>query len=386
MRHDRAARFGRRLNLEVLEQRLALAGSGLTAQYFHNSDFTGLAETRTEAIAFHWGTGAPVSGVDGDSFSVRWTGQIEPEFSESYRFSLNGDFAARVWLDGQLILDGWNGNARGLQSAAIPLLVGQRYDIRVDYFEDVGNAFIGLGWSSASQPLVLIPVERLYESPAGILGTYVNGSGATVTRVDPNVDYNYGTGGPVGFSGDQFTVNWSGQLRPDFSELYSFSTISDERVRLWIGNELVIDNWINHSATENIGSKWLEAGTWYEVRLEYFEGTGNAEIRWRWSGDNQTDGIFETVPTENLRAIKPAVETFRNPLGRGADPFVFRHGDYYYLTMTSGSSVSIHRARSLEDIHPDNLQSDSVLAWDPPNGTAYSHDIWAPEMFRLNDK
>jgi GH43 family beta-xylosidase len=73
-------------------------------------------------------------------------------------------------------------------------------------------------------------------------------------------------------------------------------------------------------------------------------------------------------------------------LGRGADPFVLRHDGYYYLTMTSGSSVSIHRARLLEDIHPDSPESDTVLAWDPPNGTSYAHDVWAPEMFRLDNK
>ena len=67
MRKDRIARFGRRLAVEALEPRLALSGSGLTAQYFHNIDFTGLADTRTEAVAFQWGSGSPAAGVDPDS-------------------------------------------------------------------------------------------------------------------------------------------------------------------------------------------------------------------------------------------------------------------------------------------------------------------------------
>jgi GH43 family beta-xylosidase len=369
-----------------LEPRLTLSGSGLTAQYFHNMDFTGLAETRTEAVAFRWGGGSPAAGVDPDTFSVRWTGQIEPEFSQSYRFSLNSDQQTRVWVDGQLVLDAWTSPVRSLQSAAIPLVAGQRYDIRVDYAENTDTAFIELSWSSPSQPLELIPPDRLYESPAGILGAYSDLQGGNVRRVDPVVDNFYGVRAPVDLTPDNFSIVWTGQLRPDYSDTYNFSTISDERVRLWIGNELVIDNWIDHTTTEDLGSKWLEAGKLYDVRLEYYDVQGNAEIHWRWSSPRQTDGAFETVPTENLRAIKPALRTFQNPLGPGADPFVIRYGDYYYLTMTSGSNVSIRRAKTLEDIHPSNPASESVLAWDPPNDQPYAHDVWAPELHQLNGK
>jgi GH43 family beta-xylosidase len=387
MRRDRRARSEQRLRFETLEPRLTLSGTGLTAQYFHNSDFTGLAHTRTEAIAFRWGSfNSPAPGVDPDSFSVRWTGQIEPEFSESYRFTLDSDHGARVWIDGRLMIDSWTAPARGRQSALIPFIAGQRYDIRVDYYENVFNAFAELSWSSPSQPLELIPVDRLYECPAGLLGTYADSTGDTFSRIDANVDFNFGFGGPSGLDADQFSVTWTGMLRPDFSEEYTFSTISDERVRLWIGNELVIENWSDHTMTEDIGTKWLEAGKWYDVRLEYHDVQGNAEIEWRWAGERQTGGTLETVPTQNLRASKRAVQTFQNPLGGGADPYVIRHEGYYYLTMTSGSSVSIHRARTLEDIHPDDPASDTVLAWDPPNDTPYGHDVWAPELHWLNGK
>src|SRR4051812_37632815 len=41
--------------VESLEQRTLLSGDGLTGQYFHNPDFTGLAAERTEAVSFNWG-------------------------------------------------------------------------------------------------------------------------------------------------------------------------------------------------------------------------------------------------------------------------------------------------------------------------------------------
>lgn len=54
-------------------------GTGLTGEYYDNSDFTSLKVTRTDAtVNFNWGANAPVSGVAADTFSVRWSGQIEP--------------------------------------------------------------------------------------------------------------------------------------------------------------------------------------------------------------------------------------------------------------------------------------------------------------------
>ncbi len=83
-----------RLGFEALEPRLTLSGTGLSAQYFHNSDFTGLAETRVENISHNWGTGSPAAGVDADSFSIRWTGQIAPAYSETYTFQALSDEGA----------------------------------------------------------------------------------------------------------------------------------------------------------------------------------------------------------------------------------------------------------------------------------------------------
>ena len=99
-----AAEIGNKLvrpRLELLEPRLYLSGSGLTGQYFFNDNFTGLADTRTEAVAQNWGTASPGSGIDADTFSVRWTGQVQPQYTEHYTFTALSDEAVRVWVDGQ---------------------------------------------------------------------------------------------------------------------------------------------------------------------------------------------------------------------------------------------------------------------------------------------
>jgi GH43 family beta-xylosidase len=377
-----------RLGFESLEPRLALSGSGLTAQYFHNSDFTGLADTRVEAVIHNWVTGDPGAGIDADTFSVRWTGQIEPEFSQLYTFRALSDEGVRVWVDGQLLINDWTPHVRRLQTGTIGLMAGQRYDIRVDYFEGTGAAQMELTWTSASQPIQAIPASRLYESPAGLLGWYRDTTGGGLSRVDRTIDFDWGLGSPphTSLDSDGVQVTWTGQIRADFSELYSFSTTSDDGVRLWIGGELVIDNWTSPVTSEVQGTKLLEAGKWTDVRLEYYENTGPAHIEWRWSSARQTGtGIFEVVPQANLRAMKDAPVVFENPLGTGADPFVIQWQDDYYMSRSDGGAVWINRAESLEDIHHSSLGSDTILAWRPPAGTNYSGQVWAPELHRLGD-
>ncbi|HEX2474824.1 MAG TPA: PA14 domain-containing protein, partial [Lacipirellulaceae bacterium] len=379
--HPQCARLG----FEALESRLAPAGMGLTAQYFHNDDFTGLADTRVESVFQNWGTGSPGAGIDGDTFSARWTGQIQAKYSQTQTFRVLSDEGVRVWVDGQLIIDDWSPHLRRVHTGTINLVAGRFYDIRVDYFEKTGDARIEFSWLAPGGAIELISADRLYESPAGLLGTYTDTTGGALSRVDAGIDFAWGSGSPdAAIDSDGFRVTWSGQIRADFNEEYTFSTASDDGVRLWIGNELVIDNWTNQSGAQASGIKSLEAGKWTDVRLEYYENVGQANVELRWSSTRQTGiGVFEVVPQESLRAIKHTPVTFKNPLGTGADPFVIPWEGKYYMSRSTGGAVWINRAESLQDIHHSSLGSDTVLAWDPPPGTNYSEEIWAPELHRI---
>src|SRR3954471_7400379 len=122
--HDPSARKAH-LSFERLESRLALSGTGLTAQYFHSSDFTGLADIRTEGVSHNWGSGSPGAGIDPDSFSVRWTGQVMPQYSQTYTFNVLSDEGVRVWVDGKMLVDDWIPHVRRNQSGTIALQANQ---------------------------------------------------------------------------------------------------------------------------------------------------------------------------------------------------------------------------------------------------------------------
>src|SRR6185436_14434078 len=74
------------------------SGIGLRADYYDNIDFTGAHLRRLDpVIGFDWGTGPPDPSMGADQFSVRWIGQVQPRFSETYTFYTVSDDGVRLW-------------------------------------------------------------------------------------------------------------------------------------------------------------------------------------------------------------------------------------------------------------------------------------------------
>ena len=136
----------------------------------------------------------------------------------------------------------------------------------------------------------------------GLTGQYFDNmdfTGATITRTDPTVNYDWTSYSPNGLhpNGDTWSARWSGQVKPANSATYTFYTTSDDGVRLWVDGKLVIDNWTDHPPTENQGTITLTAGQLYDVRMEYYENGGGAVAKLWWSSDRQAKQI---VPQKRL--------------------------------------------------------------------------------------
>lgn len=147
---------------------LADAGDGLHATYRTSADALNgpIAFERVDPeVDFDWGTGSPGVGVADDNFSVRWTGQVEPQYTEQYTFYLTNDDGAVLVLEKQPVVD----NTReagsppsGFAEGKIQLDARRLYRIEVLYFESRGTASVKLEWSSPSQQRQVIPRARLY--------------------------------------------------------------------------------------------------------------------------------------------------------------------------------------------------------------------------------
>lgn len=159
----------------------------------------------------------------------------------------------------------------------------------------------------AGNPLAASKSWSFTTAVGGLEGEYYDNqdlTGLKLARVDPTVNFNWGGGSPDRtLASDTFSVRWTGQVRADATESYTFYTTSNDGVRLWVNGRLLIDNWTNHSATENSGSISLEAGQWYPVRLEYYEGAGSSIITLSHSSATVPKRI---IPTDHLRTMDMA--------------------------------------------------------------------------------
>ncbi|HVY30025.1 MAG TPA: PA14 domain-containing protein [Polyangiaceae bacterium] len=129
----------------------------------------------------------------------------------------------------------------------------------------------------------------------------------TTTRLDPQVYFDW-SGSPIkGVGADNFTVRWKGFIRPTVTRDYTFCTVSDDGVRLWVSNDTtpIVANWSGHGPTEDCSAPVnLVAGTLYSIRMELYEGGGASTARLRWKHADAPKG--ETVPSNVL--VPPGFE------------------------------------------------------------------------------
>jgi beta-glucosidase len=101
-----------------------------------------------------------------------------------------------------------------------------------------------------------------------------------LTRTDERIDFRWGAGSFMdGAPVDHFAVRWTGYFVPKNEDDYRFYTSADDGVRLFIDDELAIDDWKPHAETLNTFVKHLQGGKAYKLRLEYFEDIGTATVR-----------------------------------------------------------------------------------------------------------
>ena len=137
--------------------------NGLSATYYDNINLTGTTVSRIDpTIDFDWGGGSPDSAIDSNTFSVRWMGKIEPQFSEIYTFYTRTDDGVRLWVNNQLIIDNWKNQSVTEKSGTITLLAGNKYDIKMEYYDNKGRAVSQLRFSSASASKQIIPSSLLF--------------------------------------------------------------------------------------------------------------------------------------------------------------------------------------------------------------------------------
>jgi len=205
---------------DVWSFRTASPGGGVRGMYYRSGDLSGQAVINRidPEINFDWVDGSPDSSLQADSFSVRWTGELEVEFSETYTFYANTDDGVRLWINNELVIDRWvDRRAPTEAKGTIDLIGGQRYPFVMEYYESGGNAVAQLSWENSSTKKQIIPQVAL-SLPVRASGPNPR-DGATGTRTVPTLTWSSGDNAvshEVYFGTDADAVKNATKASPDY--------------------------------------------------------------------------------------------------------------------------------------------------------------------------
>lgn len=155
---------------------------------------------------------------------------------------------------------------------------------------------------------------------SGLTGQYwsnqlmtTNGT-PTLVRIDPTVNFNWGSGSPdPSISVDDFTAVWSGKVQPEFSETYTFQTVTDDGVRLWVNGQNIINKWQDQGATAWTGTINLTAGHRYDIVMAYYEHGGSASATLSWASPSTALAIIPQTQLYPWSTNAPPTVTITAP-------------------------------------------------------------------------
>ncbi|SIN69167.1 PA14 domain-containing protein [Chitinophaga niabensis] len=140
----------------------------------------------------------------------------------------------------------------------------------------------------------------------------------------PNLaTYNYATQARWNFmtnGSTNFSIRWRGRIKAPVTGVYTITLNSDDGVRLFVNDSAIVDDWTVHALRTTTRTLNLEEGKIYNVRLEYFQNTGDVVITMKWQCGNvivQAKDMFipsakdEFVAIEDQLVKEKRVNTFR---------------------------------------------------------------------------
>lgn len=209
---------------------------GLSGSYFAGAKFEGapLLERLDSSIDFLWGDTSPLHQQWGEAFSVRWQGTLTPPSTGTYKLGLYGYSGYRLFVDGQLLIQGNFVDFPLRKTADLALEANRAYAIQLEVWNEGLDPQIQLLWAlpnvdyaaqaleAARQSEVVVMVMGLsnalegeempeYEKVTGFLG------GDRTTLQLPQVQENllkqiHALGKPIVLvlmNGSALSINWA---------------------------------------------------------------------------------------------------------------------------------------------------------------------------------
>lgn len=352
-----------------------------------------------------WGVGSPEAGViQPETFSARWTGQVQPQFSEEYTFVVHADDGATLRINGQL---------QPLKTAPSTVTGGSSYsytsttgDVVVTY----SSLAVVPGSYAVGETLRVDPSSGNLNHGTSATYTYDGATGETVvtysamTNIAPDgftvgetvqLDPTTGTLNPLGTIGyvitaataTSFTVNFGTGVYATSSGNMSISDNIDAVItaatpttftyNIGTGKYTTGTGSINVEIVNKALKDWagmtneryvripMQGGVRYDIQVETYEGTGYARSQLSWYSASQPKQIIPSsrLYPSNLPQAGSNItsDTIANAIVGG--------GFSYAITGSNGGTISITGAPAWLTLNGN------VLSGTPPPGASGDYQV-----------
>lgn len=195
---------------------------GLTGRYYNNRTCSGepVAVRNDLMINFNWIYAKPHPAVDGNCFSVVWTGKLKMPHDLQGCIGLSSQDSMRLYIDGELLIDGWGEGKESTQLLPFHFEEGRFYDVRIEYTNDMRGARVIFGYNGGMEDYSkALEAARKADVAIVCLGDNEETSGENFDRVSLDLPGSqleflqavYETGTPVVLviqGGRPVTANW----------------------------------------------------------------------------------------------------------------------------------------------------------------------------------
>jgi glucose/arabinose dehydrogenase len=251
-------------------------------QYFANKDLSGSPVlTRNDpTINFVWDQASPDPAVPADNFSVRWT-KSEYFAAGRYKFTTVADDGVRVYVDNALVIDQWHDESATVHEGTVDLASGV-HTVRMEYYDAGWDAIATLTWDTTNDQPAATWLAEYWNTPgAGGQPPFPTGT-PVVSRQESDVNHDWGQASPApGVNADHFVARWT-RTTAFTAGTYAFTVTADDGVRLFVDGNLVIDKWVDQSATTYTANLSLAAGN-HTLVMQYYENAWDATAKLSWT-------------------------------------------------------------------------------------------------------
>ena len=171
---------------------------------------------------------------------------------------------------------------------------------------------------------VVVPATQLSHidsgrTAAGLHGVYFDNNRLEgeprLVRDDPRIDFGWTLNSPGrGIPFDWYSVRWTGTITVPAGGVRRLGVEANDGYRLYLDGKLLIDDWEKRSYGARLADVALRPRSRHEIRLEYFESTGNARVKLVWDAGVRDDwraqiqGAVDSARKSDVAVVVAGIE------------------------------------------------------------------------------